>query len=112
MPKLNAGRLNRRIRIEKPALLQAPDGAMTTTWQTVADKVPAAIEPLSVNAFIAAQSLQSKITVRIMLRYRPGLNAKMRIIADDGTVYQPEGFLPDPNSGKEWLTAPCRTLPC
>lgn len=110
--RLEAGRLRRRITIQKPALHQADDGSMTTTWITVAADVPAAIEPLSVNAFVAAQSVKSKIAARILIRYRAGLAANMRIIADDGTLYAPEGWLPDDESGREYLTAPCKVLPC
>jgi len=108
-PTLEAGRLNRRITIERPVLAQASDGTTTTTWAVVAKDIRAGIEPLSVRDFIAANARHSKISARVLIRYRAGLTAAMRIVADDGTVYQPEGWLPDPNTGKEWLTAPCRT---
>ena len=107
---MEAGRLNRRVTIERPVLTQSGDGTTTTTWVPVAENIHAGIHPLSVRDFIAANARQSKITVRILIRYRAGLTADMRIRADDGTLYQPEGWLPDDQTGREWLTAPCRTL--
>lgn len=106
-PTLDAGRLNRRITIERPVLIQAEDGTTTTTWTPVATDIRAGIEPLSVRDFIAAQSRQSKISVRIVIRYRPGLTANMRIVTDGGSIFKPEGWQPDPITGREWLTAPC-----
>ena len=106
MKPLSAGRLRHRIRIERPTLVQDAYGAGTTTWETVANDIYAAIEPLSANAFIAAQTLKSKISVRIVIRYRPGLNTSMRLIGADGTIYVPAGFLPDPDSGREYITIP------
>ena len=108
MPKrLEAGRLNRRITIQRPIKTQDADtGAIVTTWSDVAT-VAASIEPLSVNALITAQSLKSRITVRIVIRYRTGLTADMRFVADDGTIYKPEGFLPDAATNREYITCPC-----
>lgn len=110
MPKpLAAGRLRHRLRIEAPQITQDPDtGALTTTWATVAEHVPASIEPLSVKDLIAAQSVKSLVSVRIVIRYRPGMLPNMRLINEaDGTIYTPHAFLPDDNSGREYLTAPC-----
>ncbi|CAI09245.1 phage head closure protein [Aromatoleum aromaticum] len=104
---LNAGRLRHRVTIQAPTRTQDPEtGAMTTTWTALAT-VAAAIEPLSVKDYIAAQTLKSKVAVRIVIRYRADLKHDMRLIGPDGTLYIPQGFLPDPNSGKEWLTIPC-----
>lgn len=108
MKPLAAGRLRHRLRIERPTLMQDPaSGAGTTTWTTVADDVYAAIEPLSANSFIAAQTLKSKISVRIVIRYRSGLNTTMRLInTADGTIYTPVAFMHDMDSGKDYLTIP------
>lgn len=110
MPNLSAGRLRHRLRIQSPRLIQdALTGSTSTTWTDDAT-VYAAIEPLSVKDFIGAQTVKSQISVRIVIRYRPGMSAKMRFIADDGTVYKPLGFLADPVSGREYLTAPCAVV--
>lgn len=104
---LSAGRLRHRIRIERPDYTQDPiTGEMTQGWELVADKVPAAIEPLSAREFMAAQAVQSKVTARILIRRRDGIDATMRII-HRGLIYNIHGVLADPESGLEYLTLPC-----
>ncbi|MEO8466248.1 MAG: phage head closure protein [Gammaproteobacteria bacterium] len=104
---LDPGRLRHRITIERPVHTQnSTTGEITTTWEAVVENEPAAVEPLSVREFIAAQSVQSAVTLRVVIRYRPGLTADMRVIHGD-RVYDPQGWLPDPDSGIEYLTAPC-----
>jgi SPP1 family predicted phage head-tail adaptor len=88
--------------------MQDAGGTLTTTWGQI-DEVYAAIEPLSVRDFIAAQTQQSKISVRIVIRYRPGMTIDMRLIGPDGTIYKPLGFLTDGDSNREYLTVPCTT---
>lgn len=104
---LSAGRLRHRISIQKQKNLQDPDtGELRTIWQDVATNVSAAIEPLSVREFIAAQQMQSAVTARITIRYRDGLTPGMRIV-HGSRIYNPQGWLSDPDSGLEYLTAPC-----
>lgn len=103
---LAAGRLRHRITIQSPVTTQDDNGNTSTTWTDVATKIAAAIEPFSVREFIASQSMQSQITARIVIRYRPGLDASMRIV-HGSKIYNPQGWLADPDSGLEYLTAPC-----
>ncbi|WP_341706528.1 phage head closure protein [Halopseudomonas sp.] len=104
---IKAGRLRHRVDIQQRGQLQDPDsGAMVDGWVTVWSKVPAAVDPLSVRDFIAASAHQSEIVARITLRHRAGLVATMRIV-HNGQIYNPEGFLPDPDSGLNYVTAPC-----
>lgn len=108
--RLNAGRLRHRVTIQVPQHTQDPQtGEMVTTWASFAENIAAAIEPVSVREFVAAQAVQSRIEVRIVIRYRSGLNAAMRLVGSDGTIYNPQGFLPDADSGREYLTIPCST---
>jgi SPP1 family predicted phage head-tail adaptor len=104
---LDPGRLRHRITIQRPVTVQnATTGQQSTSWTNVAQSIPAAIEPLSAREFIAANSMQSEITTRIVIRYRPGLKANMRIL--HGTkIYNVYAWLADPDSGLEYLTAPC-----
>lgn len=105
---LAAGRLRHRLRIEAPTRTQdTTTGKQTTTWQVVVDNVPCAIDPLSARDFIAAQAMQSKVSVRITMRYRAGMKTDMRLIGSDGKVYTPVAFLSDADSGREYLTVPC-----
>jgi SPP1 family predicted phage head-tail adaptor len=104
---IKAGQLRHRIDIEERTASQdATTGETTYTWVLLHKNVPAAIEPLSVREFVAARAGQSEITVRVVIRYREGLDASMRII-HNSKVYNPQGWLPDMDSGIEYLTAPC-----
>jgi SPP1 family predicted phage head-tail adaptor len=106
MNGLVAGRLRHRIQIEEPVRVQDPTtGEVMTAWRLLKTSVPAAIEFLSARELMAAQSLHSSITARITIRYRPGLTAQMRIV-HKGIIYNPEAWLPDRDSGHDYLTAP------
>jgi SPP1 family predicted phage head-tail adaptor len=118
---LAAGRLRHRILIERYELavdsngevIQDPNSGETTgAWVEVAT-VWAEIKPLSVREFIAAQATQSKIEARVVLRYRPDLDGALRLVhmvnGTRGKIYNPAGFLPDPDSGIEYLTSPVST---
>lgn len=106
---LSAGRLRHRITIQEPRQQQdSTTGAIRTVWVDFATFVAAEIAPLSVREFIASSQMQSQITARITVRYRPGLTAQMRILhSSTGKIYNPAGWLADPDSGLEYLTAPC-----
>lgn len=129
---LAAGRLRHRVRIESPVYTQnTTTGERVTTWATFADNVPAEIAPLSAREFIAAQATQSEIVARIVIRHRDGLTADMRIVHSRNVyerdssgdfvrdtngdkvldhvvtaIYNPQGWLPDPDSGLEYVTSP------
>ena len=104
---MDAGRLRHRVDFEKRVDVQDPDtGDVTPTWLALARSVPAAIEPLSAREFIAGQAMQSEVTTRIVVRYRDGLSAAMRI-KHGARIYNPQGFLADLDSGRDYLTIPC-----
>lgn len=104
---LDAGELRHRITIQRPIQSQDPEtGQLTTNWAAVATDIAAAIKPLSVREFVAAKAMQSEVTARIVIRYRTGLTAQMRIL-HGSKIYNPQGWLADPDSGLEYLTAPC-----
>lgn len=109
---MQAGKLRHRVTIQKNTPVKDYDsGDWVDNWSDVAT-VWAAIEPLSAREFIAAQSTQSKVTARIVIRYRPGIDSSMRLlhsVQGNTTIYNIEGVLPDPNSGREYLTLPVST---
>jgi SPP1 family predicted phage head-tail adaptor len=95
------------VDFEKRIDQQDPEtGEIVPVWSKVHTSVPAAIEPLSAREFLSAKSMQSEVTTRIVVRYRPGLNATMRI-KHGSRIYNPEGFLADKESGRDYLTIPC-----
>lgn len=104
---LAAGRLRHRVTIEARDEVKDPrTGAVEYTWAPVFSDVPAAVEPLSGREYIAAQQLQSEVTVRVTMRWRAGLDPKQRI-RHGLKIYNPVAFMPDPDSGLEYVTAPC-----
>lgn len=116
---IEAGRLRHRVRIEELRYLLDSNGdtwqddvtgETRQAWEEVAT-VWAAIEPLSAREFVQSQAMQSQITARIVIRYRDGLHAAMRLVhlrtGRPDVIYNPAAFLPDIDSGMEYLTAPC-----
>lgn len=116
---IDAGRLRHRIRIERMAyaldsngdVYQDPQTGETRQEWVEVRTVWAAIEPLSAREFIQSSALQSQITARIVIRYMDGLDASMRLVhvrkGRPNVIYNPAAFLPDVESGLEYLTAPC-----
>ena len=107
---LQPGKLNHRVVIQRPVQSQSlTTGAMTTTWENVAT-VWAAIEPSSVREFTAASMEQSKISTRIIIRYRDDITDEMRLYhAAKHTYYDIHGVLTDKETGYEYITLPCST---
>jgi len=121
MSSVEAGKLRHRVRIEQLESLidsngePAQDdqtGTVLQEWTEVAT-VWAAIEPLSAREFLAAQATQSKVTARITIRFRDDLDPAMRLvharIGRADVVYNPAGFLPDVESGLDYITIPVST---
>lgn len=103
---MQAGKLRHQVTIQEPVNDQNPDtGAVNKTWRDIAT-VWAEVSPLSAREFIAAQASQGEITTRITIRFRTGITRKNRILFREG-IYNIEGVLPDPKSGREYLTLPC-----
>lgn len=84
----------------------AATGAMIDNWVTVVDDLYASVEPASAREFVAAHAVQSEVTTRITIRFRPGVTAAMRIVYR-GSIYNIAGVLTDRESGVEYLTLPC-----
>lgn len=102
---MRAGKLRHRIAFQTTGQVQDPEtGEMLDGWETIWDKVPASVEPLSARDLIAAQAGQSEASGRMVIRYRAGVLPTMRII-HRGDVYNIQGQpMPDPDSGLEYLT--------
>lgn len=103
---MRAGGLRHRVTLQRPEHTQDPvTGEMTPSWVDVA-KLWAGVEPVSVNQFVSAATSQSKVSARIVIRYRAGIDSTMRILHRD-KIYNVEGVLADKVSGLEYLTLPC-----
>ena len=102
---MRAGRLRHQVSMQRMTETVDPDtGARSKDWVEVA-KVWAEIAPLSARDFVQASALQSKVTARITIRYRPDITADMRILHGD-KIYSIAGVLPDNKSGQEYITLP------
>lgn len=104
---LAAGRLRHRITFQEQYQEQDTDtGDMKpAVWRNFKCGVPAEWAPLSVTEFVAASATQSQIVARVTIRKMQGLKPDMRIL-HRGTYYDPQGFLADKESGREYLTIP------
>jgi SPP1 family predicted phage head-tail adaptor len=102
---LGAGRLRHRVRIERPVEGRDANGLRTgPTWELVA-RVWAEVRPLSARDFAAAEAPGSKVVARITIRARTDVDATMRVVHGQA-VYAITGVLPDPDSGREYMTLP------
>jgi len=114
---LDAGRLRHVVDIEaRDEEQDATTGGVTTTWYPLFTDVRAAIVPLSVREALAAAKEEANVSARIVIRFRPGLDATQRIV--HGTkccsaylstpeYWNPQGFLRDMDTGLEYVTIPC-----
>jgi SPP1 family predicted phage head-tail adaptor len=98
-----SGILRRLVDIEDLVTAQDSSGDITQSWQTFAEKVPAAVEPLSGRELIRAQSMQSEITARITIRFKEGVKATMRVL-HRGQIYRIHAVLLDKVSGRAHIT--------
>lgn len=104
-----AGQYRHRVDIQDFVAVRDPEtGGYTESWVTVFANVPARIAPASGREFLAAAAIQSEIIVRIVIRQRPGLNAKQRIL-HNGDIYNVHAWLPDTESGRDYVSAPVST---
>lgn len=107
MKPLESGRLRHRIDIQQKVQTQDPySGALIVTWADFAASIAAAINPVSAKELMAGQQTHSQLTTRFVIRYRPGVDSNMRVL-HNGTVYEIDGVIPDPDSGLEWITLAC-----
>lgn len=101
---MKASKLRHRITIQELTGGRDADGdPIAEQWQ---DKLTvwASLEPLSVKDVLSAQTANSKTTARAVIRYRDGVTSAMRVL-HRGQVYMIDGDpLPDPVSGREYLT--------
>lgn len=108
---LAAGKLRHRITLQTPqpsqdsnGNWQADNGEPLIEWETLGT-VWAAILPLTARELIAAQSEHSKVTGKIVIRYRgDGYYAMRAYHAAKGQYYNIEGIIADSDSGIEFLT--------
>jgi SPP1 family predicted phage head-tail adaptor len=103
MSGVASGKLRHRVALQAPTVSQDPEtGEMVNSWSTVANPW-ADIVPMSGREFLAAAAEQSEVRGRIVIRYRDGVDATMRVV-HRGKYYAIHAVLPDMESGVEHLS--------
>lgn len=80
--KVRLGRLRHRLLLQSKTTTRTASGAVEYTW-TDRDTVWGAIEPLSGKEFLALAQTKNETTVRIVIRYKAGLDATWRAVRGD-----------------------------
>lgn len=87
---MQAGSLDERITIQR-LVAASPDvtgsGMPDESWQDWVT-VYASVEPLQGRELFAAQEHHAEVTTRVRIRHRAGVDAKMRLVDGEGTVYE------------------------
>lgn len=102
---MNPGELRHRVRLQRLETFEDSSLSITSAWVDVAE-VWSAIRDLSAKELVQAQAMQSVVSLRVVIRYRPDVDASMRIVHNN-EVYNIHGVIRDPVSGNEYLTLPC-----
>ncbi|HEY1182232.1 MAG TPA: phage head closure protein [Rhodocyclaceae bacterium] len=76
---MRAGQLRDRITIQQRTVTRGSMGAPVDTWTDVAT-VWAQFDPLRGREFFSAKQEQTENSVRFWIRYRAGIETKMRIV--------------------------------
>lgn len=111
MVKARTKNYRHRVDIQRPNLVQDTTGNMVVNkaqpWITVWSGVPAAIETSNGTEFFAAQQIQSKGTVSVSFRWRPGIMTTMRLRhalglpATGEEFFNIDAIVPDDTNRKE-----------
>jgi SPP1 family predicted phage head-tail adaptor len=103
---MRAGRLDQRVTIERQGTgYDAWGQPLPGVWEPVAT-VWAAVEPLNGREFFAASAVQSEVSTRIRIRYRPGLSPVDRV-NHEGRVHDILTII-NPRSANRELVLMCR----
>ncbi|GAB6931593.1 phage head closure protein [Paenibacillus sp. JCM 10914] len=96
-PRLNAGKLNRRIAIQKKGRLVDDAGfPVKDPWEDVFNPLWSHREPIRGREFFAAAAAQAETTVRYKIRFREGITSDMRLVdLKDNRTYELTAVLDD-----------------
>lgn len=106
--EINAGELNRRVDIQEATEVQDSRGQPIATWATIAngDDVPAKIEGVSGLERVRGRQVEATATHLVTLRHRTDITPPMRLIADDGRVFNVVSAV-DPSGRRRRLNVAC-----
>ena len=102
---MNPGQLDQRVTIERKSGGRDEWGQpLPDTWTPLVT-VWAAVEPLIGREYMAAAAMQSDVSTRIRMRYRPGITPADRVM-HEGRAYGIESVI-DIRSSKRELVLMC-----
>jgi SPP1 family predicted phage head-tail adaptor len=91
---MQAGKLNRRVHIERPEIVRSPSGQVKVVgWERVA-RVWAHIRVANGKEHIASGAEISPLQASFRIRWRAGVTTEMRLIYA-GIAYEIDAVLPD-----------------
>lgn len=102
---MKAGPLDQRVSVDRLEEGFDEIGQPVTAWMPLFTTW-AAVEPLAGREYFAAQAVQSEVTTRIAMRYRPGVTSANRV-THDGKVYGIQSVI-DRHSSRRELVLMCR----
>lgn len=76
---MQAGKLRHKVTIERPVQGRSERGGPRDEWQPYLSDIWAEVLDLGPRERMAAQQVQSSITTKVRIRYRPGIDATMRV---------------------------------
>ncbi len=79
---MQIGKLRHRIILEDKQITRDSFGAEVFEWVQVSE-VWADISPLSGKEFVAFKQINAEISVRVTMRYQPGIDTEMRVLFKD-----------------------------
>ncbi len=97
--------LRHRVELLASAIYEDDIGNQFTEWVTVA-RPWAAVEPLSGREYWAAAAVQAERTIKVILRYRPGVTPAHRLVFK-GRVFDIESVVNIEESNR-WLELKCK----
>lgn len=103
---LKAARFKERVTIQQMTTTPDGGGGVNETWGALAE-VWAAVEPLNGAERWKAEQLQSLITHRVVIRYRPDITVQMRMRLLYGARILEITGITDPEERHEYLELMC-----
>jgi SPP1 family predicted phage head-tail adaptor len=112
MAKSLAGTMRHRVQILELVTSRDAYGGVIESWQPLADtpdgRLWAQVVPVSGREYTASAAVQDQTVMRATIRHRDDVAPTMRLVHDEQT-YDITAVLPDPESGREYLTLMCAT---
>lgn len=84
---MRTGRLRHQVTIQTPIETKNDFGELVVTWSNISTGVWVGIEPLRGREFFASKQTNAEIETRVVMRYRPDMTAKMRILHGENEYY-------------------------